>query len=342
VVILFCIAAGVLPTGCKEKQQAGQEKKFEIDKEYARGPLTVHIRLDKGKLSIADILTVEFEAAVESGYDVKMPQMGAEVNDFGIVDWFNLGDKLGEGNKLVKRYRYKLEPFLSGKEKIPEYTFEFYDVNKPEEKKYKLVTEPIEIEVTSLLGEKRGQLQIADIEGVVEMPKNKSYLWVWAGAAGAILAGTALALFIVRKNKKTAERILRPAHEIAYGRLKRLIDEDLIKAGRIKEFYERISNILRHYIEDRFDLHAPERTTEEFLFEIKDSGSLGSGDKESVGRFLMHCDLVKFAEYNPTVEQIQETFNVVREFIEKTKTEEKKIDSAESPTGETADVGSER
>ena len=38
--------------------------------------------------------------------------------------------------------------------------------------------------------------------------------------------------------------------------------------GRIKEFYERISNILRHYIEHRFDLHAPERTTEEFLYEL--------------------------------------------------------------------------
>ena len=42
-----------------------------------------------------------------------------------------------------------------------------------------------------------------------------------------------------------------------------LIFVPVTDVDRSKEFYERISGILRHYIEDRFDLHAPERTTEE-------------------------------------------------------------------------------
>ena len=63
-----------------------------------------------------------------------------------------------------------MNPFYPAHFQIPAFTFEFYDVNSPDDKKHEITTEPIDIEVTSLLGEQRAQLKIADIEGVVEMP----------------------------------------------------------------------------------------------------------------------------------------------------------------------------
>ena len=102
-----------------------------------------------------------------------------------------------------------------------------------------------------------------------------------------------------------------------------------MKAGRIKEFYEQISDILRHYIEHRFNLRAPERTTEEFLAELTSADVLSKQDQERLGEFLQHCDLVKFAKYNPTTEQIQKTFDLVKDFIETTKSDEKRIDVTE-------------
>ena len=75
---------------------------------------------------------------------------------------------------------------------------------------------------------------------------------------------------LLRSRRATAGGAdLQAAHEMAYARLRALVAEKLVEQGRIKEFYERISGILRHYIEDRFDLHAPERTTEEFLAELR-------------------------------------------------------------------------
>jgi hypothetical protein len=121
-------------------------------------------------------------------------------------------------------------------------------------------------------------------------------------------------------------RIFKPAHEVAYARLRALVAEDLPGAGRIKEFYERISAVLRYYIEDRFDLRAPERTTEEFLVELRNTDVLSDSDKGSVGEFLSHCDLVKFARHAPTTEQIQQTFDLVRDFIDRTKSSEEQVD----------------
>lgn len=317
--------------GCRKGPAAKSEKtEFEIDKEYSRGPLTAHVRVDKAKINIAQTVLLELEAAIKPGYELQMPTVEKVLENFGIVDWDNLGDKLDENNNIVKRYRYRLEPFLSGTYPIPAFTFEFYDVNNPEDKKYELTTESIYIEVASLLGEQRADLKIADIEGVVDIPEKASYWWIWILCIVVIFAGVVTWFFLRRKRTKEIIRIFKPAHEIAYNRLLALVGQKLVETGKIKEFYEQISDILRHYIEHRFNLHAPERTTEEFLAELPATNVLSETDQDRLAEFLRHCDMVKFAKYSPTTEQIQKTFDLVKDFIETTKSEEKKIDVTES------------
>jgi hypothetical protein len=313
-------------TSCKKSGQAAQKQpSFEIDKSYSRGPLTVHVRVDKNKITIADTFWLEFETAITSDYDVNMPKVDKVLENFGIVDWQNLGNRLDANNNVVSTYRYRLEPFLSGKFAIPAFTFEFRDANEQTDKIYQLETEPVDIDVNSLLGEQRGKLSIADIEDVVDMPAKMT--WWWILPAAVVVGGiSGLWLYFRRKKTKAAIRIYKPAHEIAYARLQLLIQQDLIKEGKIKEFYEGVSDILRHYIEDRFELRAPERTTEEFLFEIRDAGALSQEHTKSLTEFLTHCDLVKFAKHSPTNEQIQHTFDLAKNFIEQTKSDTKQID----------------
>lgn len=340
-ILLFC-GLLLLCAGC-EKSTDGNARKseFEIDKDYQRGPLTVHVRTDKATMTIAETVLLELEATIEPDYEVRMPKVDAVLENFGIVDWDNLGNKLDPNNNVVSRCRYRLEPFLSGTFPIPAFTFEFYDVNSPEDKKYELTTEPIDIEVTSLLGEQRAELKIADIEDVVQMPEEASFWWIWVLSAVVLIAAAGSWFYLRRKRVEKFIRIFKPAHELAYERLRALVKEDLVGAGRIKEFYERISNILRHYIEHRFSLRAPERTTEEFLLELANTEILAETDKENLGEFLKHCDLVKFAKHSPTTEQIQRTFDLVKDFIEKTKSDERKVDVTETVDSEqTVEIGS--
>ena len=82
------------------------------------------------------------------------------------------------------------------------------------------------------------------------------------------------------------------------------------------EFYNRIQDILRRYIEARFGIMAPERTTEEFIRELKNSRNQVLRRHDGLLEvFLKHCDMVRFATYAPGRQEIQATFNSCKEFI---------------------------
>ncbi len=324
--LLAIAGATLLGVGCRQDSDiAEDEATFEVDKVYERGPVTVHVRLDRTSITIAQTLLLQLEATVRPTYELQMPKVDEVLKDFGLVNWDNLGRRLDEQNNVVTTYQYRLEPFLSGKYAIPAFAFSFHDVNEPDAK-HELSSEPVPVEVTSLLGEERAKLVINDIEGVVEMPQKASLWWVWV-LGGVGLTALPIGWWLLRRNRvRELVKIFRPAHEVAYARLRALVAQNLVEAGRIKEFYERVSGILRHYIEDRFDLHAPERTTDEFLAELGRTDVLAEPDKAVLGEFLTHCDLVKFAKHAPTAEQIQRSFDLVKGFIERTRSDERRVD----------------
>ncbi len=317
--------ACILLCGCPQDNNADR-RGFAIDDAYEWGPLDVHVRVDPNTVSIADLLILEFEASIADGYAVRMPAIDQVLQHFGMVDWHNPGDRLGDANRRIKTLTYELEPFLSGEYELPPFTFEFYDVNDPN-RIVKRTTDPIPVTVTSLLGEERDNLTIADIETVVTVPRPPLPAWAWALGAVALLGAAGMIILWIRRKKVEALiRIFKPAHEVAYARLHALVDRDLIAQGLIKPFYEEISHILRHYIEDRFELLAPERTTEEFFNELEHSDDLSLEDQKRLHAFLQHCDLVKFAKHDPTSEEIQQTFDLVKDFIEKTRSDQHQID----------------
>ena len=86
-----------------------------------------------------------------------------------------------------------------------------------------------------------------------------------------------------------------------------------------KKRFEKLSGCLRQYIENRFQLRAPEQTTEEFLEQLKTSDALKLEHKQELQKFLEHCDLVKFARYQPSNEQINESLTMAEAFVDKTK-----------------------
>ncbi len=325
ITLLVPLALGL--TGCDKTDPLSTDRAFAIDREFPRGPLTVHVRVDSNSVSIAQLLTVELEAAIQPGYTVKMPPVDKLLEQFGIVDRDALGDRLDADMRTVKTVRYALEPFLTGTYDMPAFEFQFFDVNEPD-KTYTLETDPIPIEITSLLGEDRDNLVIEDIEDVVALPTQIERRWVWITLGSGVLVMGLIVWWLCLRKKRMPDivRQFRPAHDIAYDRLRRLVAEDLVESGQIKAFYERISTILRHYIEDRFQLRAPEQTTEECLQALASSPALPDSDKQDLARFLTHCDLVKFAKHEPTQAQIQSTFDLVKGFIEKTKSMEHQVD----------------
>ena len=106
---------------------------------------------------------------------------------------------------------------------------------------------------------------------------------------------------------------------IAYEQLEKIKKEDLPGHGMIKEYYSRVSNAARHYLENRFGLRAPEQTTEEFLYDMSSTDYLTVRQQDLVGEFLNECDLVKFARYGPTENEIERVYSAAVKLIDETR-----------------------
>jgi hypothetical protein len=86
-----------------------------------------------------------------------------------------------------------------------------------------------------------------------------------------------------------------------------------------REFGTAASEVIRTYIEKRFDVIATQRTTEEFL------QTLLQGPNEALARhrsllaeFLQQCDFVKFAGSSLAVTDMEALFQSARSFVRET------------------------
>ncbi len=90
----------------------------------------------------------------------------------------------------------------------------------------------------------------------------------------------------------------RPAHVIAFEALEKLIGESLPSQGLVKEYYFRLSEIVRSYLERRFGINGLEMTSDEIRSWLE-GRSLSAKIRLSIDDFLGETDLVKFADFSP-------------------------------------------
>jgi hypothetical protein len=320
VILLCCLLFG----GCQKKSKPVSEgPQYTVTKSFNKGPLSVQVRLSSEHVSLSDILYMEIQAQASEGYTVTFPALGNNLTQFTVRSEKDMGKKLSPDNKVIAVHSYQLEPMQTGECNIPELEFVFKRevVDSNGVKQSAIMTELINVTVATSIPQD-ANVTLADIEDVVDIKFD--YFWVKICGTLAVLAGIGIAIYYRFRPKKAVEvkEIYRPAHEIAFEMLRRLAEEKLVEQGKIKEFYEKLSICLRQYIEDRFMLRAPEQTTEEFLEELRKSNILEPQHKRELKGFLEHCDLVKFAKYQPTNEQINESLTMAEKFVDNTKSQE--------------------
>ena len=160
----------------------------------------------------------------------------------------------------------------------------------------------------------RAAEDIRDIKPPIEISDGMAWLW-W----GVIVAALLLAAFLIYRcwrNRKT--NIVLPPPVPAHVRAKQKLEQALALITQPKPFVIAVSDTARSYLEERFNFHAPERTTEEFLRELAGTKRLLPEQKESLGGFLASCDLVKFAKYEPGVTELRELHSSALRLVEET------------------------
>ncbi|MFH1073598.1 MAG: hypothetical protein V1752_00775 [Candidatus Firestonebacteria bacterium] len=281
-------------------------------------PVTVKATISKDKITIGD--KVDFRLLIEAKGDVKQSpvDLSPYLQAFEIKDHVQKGPEKKWG-KFITEYRLVLTTFTSGNYEIPEISVKYTDKGGAEKEvksgKIILVVEPVK----SNPGDKD---DVRDIKPPLTLPHS---FWFWLFTVILPLAAIGT-FFLIRYLKSgNVSRVMektelkRPPHETAYERLAKLKELNLVEQGKIREHYYILSEIIRVYLEARYELPVVERTTSEAYKEMLASKKLKRKEATIVKDFLEECDLVKFAKAVPEAVKIDADYVTGASIIDMTK-----------------------
>ncbi len=178
---------------------------------------------------------------------------------------------------------------------------------------------------------------IFDIIGPGKVGYSAGEILPWIFMAFALLvAGWLLYRYLPRRKEKQEQEGPQipdePIHIITFRELDKLEKKGLWQAGKIKEYYTGLTEILRYYIEIRYRITALEMTSEEIL------SGLNSEDIENdqllrLKKILQNADLSKFARYKHDAEINRSAITDGREFVKATYRRETDADEERKEVG---------
>lgn len=284
---------------------------------YPQNRLTVEYSMDRETIMIGDHAELVVTAYYPSNGILDLPEIGME-KDVIVLEraWDNASRDDGLAQTEI---RYSLTSFRLGDHPVSSNAItcrvdgQLFTTNFP----------PVVLHVqTSLPAD--ASSDIADIKPSRKLAgRIPRWLWIVLGASAvAFFAG-----LISTKIWKHREQIIPaappvPPHVIALNALQALKNRNLLERDECKPFYTELSLILRTYLEGRFQLNAPDETTEEIVEEMSRSPELDGSQRNILQEFMRQADMVKFAKGHPDRTTMEAAFDTTRQFVEETKQEE--------------------
>ena len=143
-------------------------------------------------------------------------------------------------------------------------------------------------------------------------------LWI---LALIIVLGAGYYLYrrLSRKGVETKEKVIViPPYELAIQELDSLRSDKLCEQGREREFYTRLTDILRQYLQGRFGINAMEMTSTQIRHMLQTNEETRLS-KRNMDQVLETADFVQFAKVRPLPEDNTRSFNSAIQFVEDTK-----------------------
>ena len=210
-------------------------------------------------------------------------------------------------------YWLDITSYYIGKRVIPSISIKYREKGEGNWKTLK--TEELSITVESVLPRNMPLYDIKDIRG--PLYPFSIFKLLWQTAIACIILWMLIKL-LKKLKKKTPPKL---PHEAAIEALEAARAE-FLKTGDIKEYYVKISDAVRRYIETVFKVRAPEMTTQEFLGSLGTSWKVSEDYKALLMTFMEACDLVKFAKHAPAKDEAEAVLTTAKKFIEGTKGED--------------------
>ncbi|HBM15266.1 MAG TPA: hypothetical protein DD381_02815 [Lentisphaeria bacterium] len=186
----------------------------------------------------------------------------------------------------------KVQPFTTGL--IPEGTAKIiFSPDKDGKRDFLDLKIP---EITSLeIKDVPGQPVLASKEEITAITQSKVFYYIIGAFLVIIIA---LFLWVIFRKKKTLPRILTPWEKAILTLNGIKIEFTKGELQPVKCFLK-LTDSVRFYLEERFYLHAPKQTTEEFMTDMENPLSpLNNRDRNFLREFMRSGDMIKFAKYD--------------------------------------------
>jgi hypothetical protein len=287
-----------------------------IERTAEKGPVKLFVSVSPREPRLSDLVEMDVKVESQPDVEIKPPAFGQAVGDFLIRDYSERPPQAGAGN--IRRFHYQLEPTHAGKHLIRSVSIEFVDKRPSSERRGEPVlveTDPLEVNVTSELA--GGAPSLANLEPMLPpRPVSQASTIGWlVGLGVAVLLAVLVGLRLRRRKRRPVEPRRQTPEEIAREALARLLEENLPARGLVKEFYLRLTGIVRQYVEDTTGIRAPEQTTEEFLRDMRSRAAFPPERSARLAEFLESADLIKYAGQQPNEGQIEQSIARAHEFV---------------------------
>lgn len=277
--------------------------------------------LDTTEILIGDQVRFTWQINSPKDYRIVLPQFADTlVNKVEIIKKEKL-DTLSDNQNQTLKQSFIISSFDSGYYKIPAYTFlaidksnDTLEINTNE---VFLYVNTVPVDTTQA---------IKDIKTPIDQPLTIDevlpYIYWGLGTVAAILT----VIYILRRFKKKKPIIskpkpLIPPHVTAIQALDTLKQKKLWQNNQEKLYHSELTEIIRIYIEDRFQVAALEMTSDEIIENLK--GVIKGSGVEILSQIFTTADLVKFAKAKPLPTEHDLSLTNAYVFINETKIEPK-------------------
>ncbi|CAM4069813.1 DUF4381 domain-containing protein [Gillisia hiemivivida] len=279
---------------------------------FAQAP-QISAGIDSTSIKIGEQIKYQISVEADSTALVVFPE-GATFNPLEVVE-----SLATDTSRIENRFRllkeYYLTQFDSGSYTIPQQRVLINE--RP------FLTDSFQVEVADVVVDTTKQ-KMFPIKPAMDVPSGFQIPnWIWWVLGILIIAGIAF-FFIRRKKKRDAAIKQLPPYERALFELEQLDKSHLLENRQTKEYYSKLTEAVRRYIEDEVHLRAMESTTSElihFLELKKETGELKLSDQTitDLQVILQRADLAKFANSKPDIITAKEDRSKIEHVIIDTK-----------------------
>jgi hypothetical protein len=289
--------------------------------------ISVESQVDRATITIGDRILYTLKITTDPKVKLEPLRLGSNLGSFEVKDYKIYDPVKTKDGKVVNKSEYVITTFTTGDYVIPDLAINYTDPNGEKKQTH---SEPLFILVKSVGATESDKEDIRGLKPPIDV--KGSYLGYLLLVPALALLGAGGFLYYRHKAKGLAfpslpEELQKPAWEVALFELDSLRSSDLLEKKQVKRYFILLSDIIRKYVERRFEIPALDRTTEEIRGEIK-KAKVDQKVSGLTNELLSFCDLVKFAKYVPLVEEIEKYTNDAYDIVNLTKVEEVKQEVA--------------